>query len=57
MKYKSLSDFYRIHEGETIYLIGNGPAILDIPDDYKSKIKNVFGIQIDSWKESLNLIQ
>ncbi len=48
MKYKSLSDIHRIHAGETIYLIGNGPAILDIPDDYKSKIKNGISIGVNS---------
>jgi len=46
VKYKSLSDVYKIHEGETIYLIGNGPSLLEIPEEKYEKIKN--GISIGS---------
>ena len=44
MKYKKLSDVYQIHKGETIYLIGNGPDLLNIPEEYYENIKN--GISI-----------
>ena len=46
MKYKKLSDVFNIHAGETIYLIGNGPALLEIPDEKYEQIKN--GISIGS---------
>lgn len=44
MKYEKLSDFYQIHKGETIYLIGNGPDLMNISEDYYDKIYN--GISI-----------
>ena len=46
MKYSKLSDVYQIHKGETIYLIGNGPALLEIPEKKYNEIKN--GITIGS---------
>ena len=48
MKYKSLSDVYKIHDGETIYLIGNGPGLLDIPEDYKNRISKGISIGVNS---------
>ena len=48
MKYSKLSDVYQIHKGETIYLIGNGPALLEIPDSYKEKISNGISIGVNS---------
>ena len=48
MKYTQLSDFYKKHNGETIYLIGNGPGALDIPEQYKNKIQKGISISVNS---------
>ena len=47
-KKRSLSDFYNIHSGKTIYLIGNGYGLLEIPDNIKNKLKNEITIGVNS---------
>ena len=48
MKYTHLSDFYKKHSGETIYLIGNGPSATEISDTYKNEIQRGISIGVNS---------
>ncbi len=43
-----LSDYNKIHEGETIYLIGNGPDLHNISESYKEKIANGISIGVNA---------
>lgn len=43
-----ITDYNNKHKGETIYLIGNGPDLLNIPDDYKKKIQKGISIGVNA---------